>query len=61
MEGHEDSEHLKFWRNLMEGRDWFQEHRRPPDVAVADGRYRFEPDRWPSLVGVSYVASISFH
>jgi len=45
LEGRKDDEHYEFWRNLKEGWDWFLEHRRPPDVTVEDGRYRFGPDR----------------
>jgi murein L,D-transpeptidase YafK len=31
----------EFWANLREGWDWFETHKRPPDVKVADGRYVF--------------------
>ena len=34
-------DHLPFWRNLKEGHDWFEKHKRPPEVGVADGRYTF--------------------
>ena len=38
---HRDSEHYEFWMNLKEGWDWFEEKKRPPNVEVRDGRYRF--------------------
>ena len=34
-------DHLPFWRNLKEGHDWFEKHKRPPEVGVADGTYTF--------------------
>jgi len=39
---HATSEHYPFWRNLKEGWDWFETHRRPPNVEVENGRYVFE-------------------
>ena len=30
-----------FWDNLREGYDFFEKHRVPPDVGVAEGRYTF--------------------
>jgi murein L,D-transpeptidase YafK len=32
-----------FWANLAEGSRWFEQHRRPPNVILGDGRYRFGP------------------
>lgn len=33
--------HRDFWLNLLEGYEWFERRRVPPDVGVADGRYVF--------------------
>ena len=33
--------HSDFWNNLKEGYDFFEEHRRPPNVAVENKRYTF--------------------
>lgn len=41
MEENAESEHIEFWRNLKEGWDWFETHRRPPEVGVKEGRYVF--------------------
>ena len=35
------SEWLPFWQNLQSGYDWFEKHRTPPDVTVAEGKYVF--------------------
>lgn len=41
---HGESEYADFWANLKEGWDWFEEHRRPPNVEVEEGRYVFSGD-----------------
>ena len=41
LEEHAESEHLEFWENLKEGWDWFERHKRPPNVEVEEGRYVF--------------------
>lgn len=41
LDGHGGSEHADFWRNLREGWDWFETHRRPPEVRVRGGKYVF--------------------
>jgi murein L,D-transpeptidase YafK len=33
---------LEFWANLKEGYDFFEHLRRPPNVTVAEGKYRFQ-------------------
>ncbi len=38
------SQWADFWTELKQGYDWFETHRRPPDVTVDDGVYRFGPD-----------------
>lgn len=40
---HRDHPWADFWANLAEGYRWFETHRRPPDVTVRKGRYRFAP------------------
>lgn len=39
---HRDNEWHSFWLNLKEGYDSFNEHRRPPNVEVLNGRYVFD-------------------
>ena len=34
MNRHEGSKWIRFWRNLKQGYDHFETHRRPPDVSV---------------------------
>lgn len=41
---YEGSSWYDFWRNLTEGYEYFERHRRPPNVEVEDGRYVFDPD-----------------
>lgn len=41
LEHHRDSPWYEFWRNLQQGHDHFDQHGRPPKVAVDGGRYRF--------------------
>lgn len=38
----EAAEWFAFWANLKEGYDYFEFLKRPPDVTVAEGKYRFE-------------------
>ena len=40
-EAAQESEWLEFWAELKRGHDWFEQHRRPPEVTVAEGRYVF--------------------
>ena len=36
-----ENDFYDFWSNLKEGWDWFEEHRRPPNVEVEEGKYVF--------------------
>ncbi len=45
MEESAQSEHLEFWKNLKQGWDSFENHRRPPTVEVKEGRYVFSKAR----------------
>ncbi|WP_200391778.1 L,D-transpeptidase family protein [Roseibacillus ishigakijimensis] len=35
---------LPFWQELQPGYQWFEKHRRPPNVLVQEGRYSFGDD-----------------
>lgn len=37
------SDWYSFWLNLKEGYDYFNKHKRPPNVEVLNGKYIFEP------------------
>ncbi|WP_164503573.1 L,D-transpeptidase family protein [Pleionea sediminis] len=41
---YKDHRWYSFWSNLKEGYDWFENHKRPPNVSVKDGLYSFEAD-----------------
>lgn len=41
LEAQRENPHYDFWKNLKQGWDWFETHRRPPQVTVRDGRYHF--------------------
>lgn len=41
MKRHAASPHIKFWRNLQEGYDFFENTKRPPDVGVRNQKYFF--------------------
>jgi len=45
MQRYRRSPHLAFWQNLKTGYDYFEQHRRPPNVEVRRGYYVFEPIR----------------
>jgi murein L,D-transpeptidase YafK len=34
---------IRFWQNLKEGYDFFENERIPPDASLQDGRYQFRP------------------
>jgi len=38
---HSTSQWLPFWRNLKQGYDYFNQHKRPPNVELLNGRYIF--------------------
>ena len=38
---HQSSEWLKFWQNLKQGYDWFENNKRPPNVEVSAKTYIF--------------------
>ena len=39
---HKNHRWYDFWKNLQQGYQWFEEHHRPPNVKVVDGKYTFE-------------------
>lgn len=41
LEIHQSHRWYKFWRNLKEGYDYFEDHNRPPNVEVKNGNYIF--------------------
>ena len=41
MEKHQDSKWIGFWKNLKQGYDYFQHHKKPPTVEVSNRRYVF--------------------
>ncbi len=44
MQRHAGSQWIDFWRNLKQGYDFFETHRRPPNVSVIGKVYSFEGD-----------------
>ncbi|MCP3866894.1 MAG: murein L,D-transpeptidase, partial [Gammaproteobacteria bacterium] len=44
---YEDSQWHAFWLNLKEGYDYFNRHKKPPNVEVSKGRYVFGPWKGP--------------
>ena len=38
----QDNPNFKYWRNLKEGWDWFEQHGAPPNVGVENRRYIFD-------------------
>lgn len=42
MKKHAGSSWLPFWQNLRQGYQWFEEQKNPPNVTVANKRYRFD-------------------
>ena len=49
-----DSPWVPFWENLKQGYDFFQGHRSPPMVTVAEKRYAFQDFR-PFLFGGDFI------
>ena len=42
MQAYENHKDVVFWQNLKQGWDWFERHKRPPNVEVRDKAYVFE-------------------
>lgn len=41
LEKYKDNANIDFWRNLQSGWDWFETHKRPPNVDVSAQKYVF--------------------
>ena len=44
MQAYKSHKDAAFWQNIKQGWDWFETHRRPPNVKVEDRRYLFNTD-----------------
>ena len=42
MQAYENHKDVVFWQNLKQGWDWFERHKRPPNVEVREKTYVFE-------------------
>ena len=42
MQAYESHKDVALWQNLKQGWDWFERHKRPPNVEVRDKAYVFE-------------------